>query len=153
MFSFDNSSLVGKPFDLGKVDCFDLVREFYKLNFDIDIPNFARPNDWEPEEENLIDQLYDKAGFVKMDKEDTWPPCPADILVCTVGGSVPNHLVIFLGGNNILHHKVGMLSAEEIMRPAWKRYTSYILRHPQVPDLTVERPTMDLLEVYRDKLI
>lgn len=153
MFSFDNTTLVGKPFDLGKVDCYDLTMKFYKLNFDIDMPNFARPNDWNPEEANLIDELYGKAGFTKLDKEENWPPHPADILVCTVGGSVPNHLVIFLGGNKILHHKIGMLSAEETMRPAWKRYTSYILRHPQVPNLHTERPTMELLDAYREKLI
>mgnify|MGYP000678062597 CR=1 FL=1 len=153
MSRFETRALEGKPFQLGDQDCFELVRGFYKINFSINIPDFSRPNDWEPEKDNLIDNLYGSAGFEKLDVDEFWPPRPADIMVCTVGGSVPNHLVIFLGGNEILHHKIGMLSGREMMRPAWKRYTSYLLRHPQVPDLTEKKPVMDLMEVYREKLV
>lgn len=153
MFSFELQQLEGRPFNLGAVDCFTLARDFYKLNFDIDMPDFSRPNDWKPEDDNLIDKLHSLAGFQKLDVDENWPPRPADTLVCTVGGSVPNHLVIFLGGNQIIHHKIGMLSSRETMRPAWKRYTSYILRHPDVPDLMEKKPTMTLREVYDEKLI
>ena len=153
MFNFDTSPLEGKPFDLGRQDCFTAVRDFYKLFFDIDMPNFARPNDWDAEKDNMIDNLYKEAGFEKLDVEETWPPHPADLLACTVGGSVPNHLVIFLGANEIFHHKVGMFSLRETMRPAWKRYTSYILRHPQVPDMSQKKPTLTLTEVYANGLV
>jgi len=153
MSNFKTSTLESKPFNLGVQDCFTAVSGFYKLNFDIDMPNFARPNDWEPSEDNLIDKLYPAAGFEKLDVDDNWPPRPADILVCTVGGSVPNHLVIFLGGNEIFHHKVNMMSGRETMRPAWRRYTSYILRHPEVPDLSQKKPTLELSEAYREGLV
>ena len=153
MSIFNTAPLEGKAFDLGTQDCFGVVIGFFKLNFDIDIPNFARPNDWNPAKDNLIDKLYKQAGFEKLDVDENWPPRPADILVCTVGGSVPNHLVVYLGQNEILHHKDGMFSGKETMRPAWKRYTSYILRHPQVPDMTEKKPVMTLQEVYDAKLV
>lgn len=153
MLTFNYQELEGKAFDLGKQDCFTIVRDFYKLNFGIDMPNFARPNDWDAEKDDIIGKSYEAAGFEKLDVDDNWPPRPADLLVCTLGGSVPNHLVIFLGGNEILHHKVHMMSSKELMRPAWKRYTSFILRHPQVPDLTEKKPTMELMEAYRENLV
>lgn len=153
MFNFKTDTLEGKAFQLGDQDCLSAVIDFYKLNFDIDVTNFSRPNDWNPEEDNLIDKLYEPAGFEKLDVDENWPPRPADLLVCTVGGSVPNHMVVYLGKNEIFHHKVGMFSARETMRPAWKRYTSYLLRHPQVPDLREEKPSMTIKEVYSEKLI
>ena len=153
MSSFKTDELEGKPFNLGTQDCFTLVQDFFLLNFGIKMPNIARPNDWKADDDNLIDKWYHLTGFEKLDVDEEWPPRPADVMVCTVGGSVPNHLVIYLGGNQIIHHKDQMLSGKELMRPAWKRYTSYLLRHPDVPDLREKKPTMDLLEVYREKLV
>lgn len=153
MFNFNTEELEGKQFQLGQQDCFTLVRDFFQKNFSISIPDISRPNDWVPEESDLINQHYHLSNFEKLDVDETWPPRPADVLVCTVGGSVPNHLVVFLGGNQILHHKVAMLSSRETMRPAWKRYTSYILRHPDVPDLTERKSAKNLMEVYRERLV
>lgn len=152
MSNFETDSLENKPFNLGSQDCFTLIRDFYKLNFGIDMPDFARPNDWDPEKDDMINNNYVAAGFEKLDVDENWPPLPADLLVTTVGGSVPNHLVVYLGKNEIIHHKDGMYSSRETMRPAWKRYTSYLLRHPKVPDLTEQKPVMTLEEVYREKL-
>lgn len=153
MFNFKYQHLEGKLFNLGSQDCFTVVTDFFWDNFQIKINNFARPNDWNPEEDNLIEEYYKLTDFKKLDKEENWPPRPADILVCTVGGSVPNHLVIFLGGNTIIHHKVGMISSSEIMRPAWRRYCSYILRHPDIPHYEEEKPTATLMEAYRENSI
>lgn len=153
MFNFEVAQFEGKFFLLGKQDCFTLVRDFYKVNFGIDMPDFSRPNDWIADEDDLIGKYWPRAGFEQLDVEDNWPPRPGDIMVCTVGGSTPNHLVIFLGGNRILHHKVNMMSASEVMRPAWKRYTSYILRHPDAPDTRTAKPIMELTEVYDEGLV
>ena len=42
---FDN--LLGKPWDGNEEDCFSLGRGFFKQNFNIDIPNMARPQAWD----------------------------------------------------------------------------------------------------------
>lgn len=148
MSNFDTQQLEGKPFNLGVQDCFTLTRDFFRDNFGIEMPDISRPHDWDADKDNLIDKWYHLTGFKKLDVEENWPPRPADVLVCTVGGSVPNHLVVFLGGNEIIHHKMGMMSSRETMRPAWKRYTSYILRHPDIPDMSPSKPTLTIEEVY-----
>ncbi|MAD95709.1 MAG: hypothetical protein CMB99_00030 [Flavobacteriaceae bacterium] len=153
MSNFEVAKFEGKFFNLGKQDCFSVVEGFYLENFGIEIPPFSRPSDWDPETDNLIEKYWPLSGFEMLDVDEHWPPRPADIMVCTVGGSVPNHLVIFLGGNEILHHKVNMMSSRETMRPAWRRYTSYLLRHPDVPDLREKKPTLELKEVYDEGLV
>lgn len=145
--------LIGKQFDLGTQDCFNLTMDFFLDNFDIKIPNIARPHDWEADGLDLINSFYHLSGFKKFDAEDNWPPRPADVLVTTVGGRTPNHLVIYLGGNKIIHHQRGRLSNEETMRPVWRRFTSFILRHPDVPHIGNERPILQLEDILNDRFI
>lgn len=148
---YDN--LLLKPFQLGSQDCFKLTIDFFKQNFDIDIPSIARPADWNPDKLDLISQFYPLSGFKKLDVEENWPPRPADVLVTTIGGRNPSHLVIYVGENKIVHHKQHQFSSEEIMRPIWKKVTSYILRHPDVPDLTPQKPTIHLQDLLNDRFI
>lgn len=145
--------LLGKEFDLGTQDCFRMCGDFFYDNFGIQIPNIARPHDWEADGLDLINEFYHLSGFKKIDAEENWPPRPADVLVTTVGGRTPNHLVIYLGGNKMIHHQRNRLSNEETMRPVWRRFTSFILRHPDVPDMTVKKPIMNLEDILSEKFI
>jgi cell wall-associated NlpC family hydrolase len=142
MIEYEN--LVGRPFDLGRSDCFTLFRDFYGQNFAIKVPDFARPHDWNADELDLIGKLYPKVG---MNKIDTWDLQPGDVLATAVGSSNPNHLIIYVGGNEILHHKTMTLSTVETMRPFWKAATCYVLRHPDVPDLTPVLPDVDIADL------
>lgn len=153
MLTFDTQELEGKPFALGSQDCFSVVRDFYKKFFDVDMPNIARPNDWDAAKDDLINKHFEQCGFQKLDVDENWPPRPADLLVTTLGSSVPNHLVIYLGNNEILHHKSFAMSSRETMRPAWKRYTSYMLRHPEVPNLQPKKPILTLTEAYHEGFV
>lgn len=142
-------NLVGRPWIPNEDDCFTKVIDFYDQNFGIKIPNFARPVDWQSDKLDLIGKLYKKTGF-KMLPVECWDELrPADLLAVSVGSSKPNHLIIVLEANQILHHKFGVLSQVETMRPAWKTLTSFILRHPDVPDLTPQLPDVTIEELLR----
>ena len=145
--------LLGKQFDLGVQDCFQMCRDFFKDNFDIDIPDISRPHDWKADDLDLIGDFYHLTGFEKIDSEEEWPPHPADVLVVTLGGSTPNHLAIYVDNNEIIDHRTNRLSTKETLRPVWRRYTSYILRHPNVPDMRVEKPLVNLEDILRDRFI
>lgn len=146
--SIEYKNLVGKPFDLGKQDCFKLAIDFYKQNFDINIPNFSRPTNWNADNIDLIGMLHTKAGFEKV---DTWDLRPGDALATAVGSSSPNHLVIYVGDNLLLHHKAYHLSDVETFRPAWRVVTCYVLRHLDVPDLTPVYPDVTIEELLRQR--
>lgn len=146
MLKYEN--LIGREFALGKADCFAMVIDFYKQNFDIDIPNFARPTNWDSDTIDLIGMLYKQAGFEKI---DTWDLRPGDLLAAAIGTSHPNHLIIYVGDNTLLHHKLNARSASETFRPAYKMFTCYVLRHPDVPDLTVAEPVTTIESVLRER--
>jgi len=143
---YDN--LLGFPWEMNERDCFTLVREFYEQNFGIQIQNIARPNDWNSDTLDLIGRLYATNGFFKV--TDMWDDLrPADILACSVQSGNPNHLAIYIGNNELLHHRLGVNSSVETLRPFWRMTTGYILRHPDVPDLRPVLPDVNLEDLLR----
>jgi cell wall-associated NlpC family hydrolase len=142
--------LEGRKFThVGDIDCFRLCIDFFDLNFGIKIPNFARPRDWESDSMDLIRTLHEKAGF---DIYPEWKPKdlhPADVLALSIGEANPNHLAIYLGDDEIFHHMAGRFSRREPLHGFWRNHTSFILRHPDVPDLRPVGATQDLMEFLR----
>ncbi len=141
-------NLIGLPFQAGKQDCFTMTINFFKQNFDIDIPNFARPTDWDADKLDLIPKLFPLAGFEKI---DNWDLQPGDVLATAVGSSNPNHFVIYVGDNKIIHHKYMQLSTEEAFRPAWKMVTCFVIRHPSIPNLNPVYPDITIEELLRKR--
>lgn len=131
-------NLLGFPWEINNRDCFTLTQGFFDQNFGIKIPDVARPNNWNADRLDLIGKVYPRTGFQKV--TDMWDDLrPCDVLACSVQSSNPNHLAIYIGNNELLHHRLGVNSCVETLRPFWRMTTGYILRHPDVPDL---RPTL-----------
>jgi cell wall-associated NlpC family hydrolase len=145
-------NLIGLRFLLGRQDCFQLGRTFYKQNFDIEIANYARPQNWDPEKLDLIGACFDREGFEKITHWRAEDLRPGDALCMSVGSSAPNHFSIYVGDNTMVHHLAGRLSGDEPYRDFWRSYTSYILRHPSVPDLRPVYPDKDIGEILRERL-
>jgi cell wall-associated NlpC family hydrolase len=143
-------NLLGKPWSMNVDDCFTLVINFYKQNFDIDIPNIARPTDWDADELDLIRMTMPRTNFFIVDENEELRP--GDLLCVAYNSKNPNHLVIYVGNNEIIHHRYGLLSAKELYRPAWRMITGYVLRHPDVPDLRPVLPDTTLEELLRARL-
>lgn len=141
----DITNLEGLAFTgIGADDCFELARKFYKLNFDIEIPKFARPNDWSSDKLDLLRMLPARAGFDTITDWKLKDLRPGDALAVAVGESNPNHLSMYLGDDKILHHLYGQFSRVEVYRDFWRDRTSFLLRHPDVPDLRPVYPDVDL---------
>jgi cell wall-associated NlpC family hydrolase len=144
-------NLLGKEWVLNEQDCFTMARDFYAQNFpDIEIPDVARPIGWDADKLDLIKMMYAKAGFQIAD--DDWNELrPADVLCMAIHTSNANHLGIYIGDNEVIHHRFGINSCKETLRPFWRMSTMYILRHPDVPDLRPELPTTSLEEILRGR--
>lgn len=144
--------LVGLRFTgLGERDCFELVKDFFHDNFEIEIPDFARPNDWRSNETDLIRQCYPHSGFEML---TTWKSSdlrPGDILAIMIGESNPNHLAIVVDDAQILHHLAGRMSNVEPLRDFWLNNTAFVLRHPDVPDLRPTYPNVEIGDLLRER--
>lgn len=143
--TYDN--LLGRPFELGKFDCFTMVRDFYKQNYDIEIKNYARPKDWDADKIDIIGTVYEREGFEKVEGWTLKNLNPGDLLCMAIGSSKANHMAIYVGENKIVHHKVNSFSTDETLRDFWRKSICYVLRHKTVPVVETEKPTLDLMEL------
>lgn len=130
--------LVGRFFVHGIYDCYSLIRDYYKLEHNIVIPDF--PRDWEwwyNADENMYVKGFAKAGFRQVSKNEIkagdgfFMPVSAQ----TVRDNIPCHGGIYLGNDTILHHKSGInpydkgrLSVRENASRHMK-FITHVLRH------------------------
>jgi len=136
--------LVDRPFVFGAQDCLSLFRDFYKTNFNIDIRNYARPQNWSSDQLDLMRLCYEREGFDMVTDWKLKDLRPADVLCMAIGESNPNHFSIYLGDGEIVHHLAGRNSSKETFRDFWRSSTCYLLRHPDVPDLRPVYPDVDI---------
>ena len=126
---YDN--LLGREFSHGNHDCFGLVRDFYNQNWDLNIPNYARPTRWWDKGMNMYVDLFRDHGFVPLTGHpDEWRAGDG-VLMC-IRSTVANHSGVFVEGGKILHHFVGRRSCVEDYRAMWRNATIMVVRHPKV---------------------
>ena len=139
--------LLGRQYVPGKVHCLTLVRDFYRENFGIDIPDYAVPHDWDANKLDLIEKVHGRLGFEKVENWSIKTLRPADLLCIAVRSSNANHFLINLPDNQVLHHPLMQLSRVDPMRSFYRMSTCYVLRHPSVPDLTPVKPDVTIQEL------
>jgi cell wall-associated NlpC family hydrolase len=135
----------------GKQDCFALLRDLYSLNFNIKLRDYARPSDWEADVLDLITRAYKLEGFEQLTHWKLGDLRPGDVMAMCVGASKPNHLGIYIGNNEFVHHLRGNLSSRSPLKGHWLHYTAFLLRHPEVPDLRSELRDITIEELLRDR--
>lgn len=139
--------LLGRNYEVGVVHCWKLVRDFYSDNFQIDLGDYVIPKDWDADRLNLIEEIYQREGFFKVEDWSLKTLRPGDLLCIAVQSQNANHFVINLGNNQLLHHPLMQLSRVEPMRDFWRKQACYVLRHPLVPDLTPVYPDVTIKEL------
>lgn len=102
--------LMGRPFVHGVFDCYGLLRDAFRQDLKIDLPNFDRPDEWWRDGvSNLIMDNIQAGGFKKVEGKLQ----KYDAIVMTVGGSkFSNHIGIYWGDGHMIHHLADNLSRE-----------------------------------------
>lgn len=126
--------LVGLPYVAGGTDCYGLIRSFYKDNFDIDLPNYARPDEFWSVDMNLYMERFHKHGFRVLDAHPS-EFRPGDGIVMAIRSQVGNHAGVLLEDGQMLHHMYGRLSTIESYSGLWRNTTIAVLRHKDVPEI------------------
>lgn len=146
----DYSQYVGRPFTgIGGNDCLRLFRDFYREEYGILVKDYARPHDWDSDRLDLIGLCHEREGFRKITE---WKPKdirPGDVMCIAIGERNPNHFAIYVGEGQILHHLYGRMSSIDLLRDFWFNQTCYIIRHPDVPDLTPVAPDVQIMDLLR----
>jgi len=117
--------LIGRQFMHGVLDCYSLIRDFYKEEYNIELLDFDRSEEWWRKGDNLYLDNFKKAGFDYYDG----PIERGDVILMQVGAKVINHAAIYLGGGKILHHLSNQLSTRDVYGGYWRKCTRNIIRY------------------------
>lgn len=121
---------LGRPYVDGVFDCYSLVRDWFLRERGIVLPDFPRRHIDGTHISNLIGQLYEQAGFVRVDGD---VPQVGDLFIMQINARGPNHLAVYLGDDQILHHAYRRLSSRAVYGGGyWQKHTVIHARHPEV---------------------
>lgn len=118
--------LVGRKWSHGVLDCYAIIRDWYKQERNIDLLNFERSDEWWERGENLYLDNFSKTGFRIIEQKDLQK---GDVILMTINSSVPNHGALYLGDGLILHHIHGRLSTREVFGGYYLKNTTHYLRY------------------------
>lgn len=93
--------LYDRTFIHGVTDCYSFVKDFYKEEYGIHLPEFPRSWDWWHKGKDLYTDGFSKAGFYRIDPKDVKE---GDMWVSQIRSNVPNHAGVILKNSLIAHH-------------------------------------------------
>ena len=118
--------LVGREWSHGVLDCYAIIRDWYKQERNIELLDFERSDEWWKIGGNLYLDNFAKAGFKKINVDDL---DVGDVILMTLFSEVPNHGAIYLGDQQILHHVQNRLSTRDVYGGYWLKNTYCYLRY------------------------
>lgn len=120
--------LIGREYRSGAMDCFSIIRDAYKLWYNIDLPEFPRDKKFVEKGQNIYLENYGYAQFKMITPEKLMP---GDVILGSVfGRGMVNHGAIVLNDREIIHHVLGHLSKRDNLA-IWFRKLNICLRHEQ----------------------
>jgi len=117
---------VGREFSHGIVDCYSLVRDFYKREFNLILNDYSRRDQWWYQGENMYLDNFAKEGFKEIDLENVGY---GDLFLMQLESPVPNHAAIYLNDGIVLHHVQGRLSSRDVYGGYYQKVTAKVLKH------------------------
>lgn len=118
--------LLGREFNYGTQDCYSLVSDAYHLA-GIQLPDLGRNGlEQDSNDERILKFIGDHFNRVMEINELS----VGDVIVTSLGGKA-NHMSLYLGGNQILHHAYGQISLRCYLSDAWVRRIHSVWRHPE----------------------
>lgn len=108
--------LRGREYIFGKQDCYTLVKDYYKRELGIELPDFERKDKFWERGENLYTDNFSKAGF----EEVPAPTQKGDLILMAIRSDIVNHAGIWLGDMDaMLHHPYEHLSERTVYGGYW----------------------------------
>jgi proteasome lid subunit RPN8/RPN11 len=117
---------VGRDFQYGIVDCYSLIRDYYKKELKIILNDYFRSeNDFE-NGNSLYENNFMKEGFVKIPVDEIKKH---DLLFMHLEANLPNHGAIYIGDQQVLHHVGGRLSSRDLLGEYYMKNIAFAARH------------------------
>lgn len=130
--------LEGREFVHGVLDCYAIIRDGYKQECGIDLPDFEREDGWWEKEgsESLYLKNFEAAGFeVAISERSRFltDMRKYDVILMEIASKAgPNHAALYLGDGMIIHHMYGRPSKKGVYGGYWQDATRMVLRHKEL---------------------
>ena len=125
--------LQGRPFRHGVWDCYSAVRDWYRLERGLVLPEFPRDWDWWIQGLDMYAEGFGKVGFRSIGREEVGP---GDAALFRIRAKVPNHAAVMKDAEWMFHHPA-VLSPFDVTRVSqidrierWARFATHWLRPP-----------------------
>lgn len=118
--------LVGRVFSFGVLDCYSLIRDYYRRELRIELRDVARQDGFWRRGEQVYLENFARVGFARVDDRDLRPH---DLVLMQLSSDVVNHGAVYLGGDRILHHVMHRLSTRDVYGGYWRQVTAMTIRH------------------------
>ena len=143
--------LVGRKWVEGSVDCYACLRDFYDLNFGIKLRNYARPTNWWNHGLDLYREYAYAEGFRPVDVHPREYRI-GDVFAIQIRAKVWNHVAIYIGNGEVLHHFYGRFSNVELYKGIWRSSTIGVWRHQDLDNKLEQITTIDLMTLLPDEV-
>lgn len=135
--------LLGRSFHHGVLDCYTLVRDYYRRELGIELADYEREDGWWNGVEDHYMEKYEATGFRQIAPGELQQ---GDLIIMQVRAEKANHAGIYLADGKlktepnhhpvpgcILHHLYGKDSKRDIFGGYWRDAARLYLRHQDVP--------------------
>lgn len=126
-----NAPYLERPWIYGLYDCYGLVRDYFKREYNIALGDYERGEEfeWKSSEWRMFEKNFAAQGFAEVDK-----PRQGDVLLMQLQADFPNHVgIIHDPDRNIFYqHLLDRLSEANIYGGYWQKCTAKILRHREL---------------------
>lgn len=123
--------LVGRTWAHDVLDCYALIRDYYKDVLNVEIPDFARDFEWWHKGQNLYLENFEKAGFFEVELSEIKKH---DVILMQAQAPVINHGGVYLGDGKFIHHLHKRLSSKDVFGGYWLKNTVKVVRHRSLSD-------------------
>lgn len=124
--------LVGREFSYGVLDCYTLVRDWFRQERGVELMDFDRDQfDWWKKGKDFYMENFAKAGFRRVLTEAPQKESleVGDCFLIQIGGPVPSHAAIYIGEDLMLHHLQNKLSSRDVYGGFWRKNTRAVVRY------------------------
>lgn len=135
------------PYEQGLNDCYTRVQDFFLWEFGVELTNYARPDNWAYVGFDFFTEFFQKEGFSEVNIRPNNVRFGDLLLMNLQRSPVPNHIAIYLGQGQILHHLRDRLSEVEPYSVRWQSRVQRIIRHPVIESQTQLEGLSSLVEM------